>query len=121
MTTSCIFPIPGNEEEEDPLDRQHRDVDHFNETQVQLEEARSEFLDGDVGQVHAAGTKLYWLDTSHWNPTIHSWDSESETTVDYTFSIGEGPYTYFRASSEAIAYVGGEGRGRGWHDHLPRL
>lgn len=100
----CPFPHPAEvEETEDPLAQQNRDIEHYNQTQLELDEARDEFLGEDAGELFPAGNRLYWLEFRNWAPTFHSWDAESDQRVNHGFSVGEGTRYNFRASSEAVA------------------
>ena len=54
----------------DDVDQTQADVDHYNQLSAELDARRSEFLGRDVQELAAAGSTLYWLDTTNFDPKL---------------------------------------------------
>ena len=87
-------------EPDDPLAQQQADLDHWNQLTDELDGRRSEFLGTHVQELTAAGTTLYWLDTTNFNPRLMRWDRAAK--LGFGFSIGDGNSYNYRASASVV-------------------
>ncbi|HEY5943849.1 MAG TPA: hypothetical protein VIV40_00080 [Kofleriaceae bacterium] len=85
---------------DDDVDQTQRDVDHYNELSAQLDMRRTEFLGRDVQELAAAGSTLYWLDTTNLDPRLMHYDGHDK--LAYGFSIGDANHYNYRASASVV-------------------
>jgi hypothetical protein len=98
LVTGCIIaPSSGGD---DDVDQTQRDVDHWNQVSAELDARRSEFLGTHVQELAAAGSTLYWLDTTNFDPRLMHYDGQ--TKLGYGFSIGDGNSYNYRASASVV-------------------
>jgi hypothetical protein len=104
-TTGCFFGTPTSGSTtsgvggSSPTDQ---DVAQYDALQAQLEQNRSQFLTPGASDLNGFGTHLYWLDFSNGDPTLQSFESLSQKTVNYTFSIGDSNTYNYRVSNAII-------------------
>lgn len=93
----CLI-APG--EPDDPLAQQQADLDHYNRLSTELDARRTEFLGKHVQELAAAGSTLYWLDTTSFDPRLMRWDGSKK--LAFGFSIGDGNNYNYRASASLV-------------------
>jgi hypothetical protein len=98
LLAGCIItPTSGGD---DDVDQTQQDVDHYNQLSAELDGRRSEFLGTHVQELAAAGSTLYWLDTTNFKPRLMHYDGQ--TKLAYAFSIGDGNRYNYRGSASTI-------------------
>ena len=98
FATACIAsPGPSGGD-----DQQQFDLDHWNSLVTQLDARRSEFLGTHVQELVPVANKLFWLDTTTFNPKLDEYDGLSKARLAYTFSIGGGNLYNYRASASVV-------------------
>ncbi len=92
--------------EEEPLtaeEQQAKDIADYEALSTQLAGALSEFLpERGAAAISAQGDRLFWVDDSEWDFKVRSWDSTTDATVAYDFTIGDA-YDNYVVSDDLIA------------------
>ena len=99
LVTGCII-APSSGGSDDDVDQTQQDVDHWNQLSAELDGRRTEFLGKHVQELAAAGSTLYWLDTTNFDPRLMHYDGQ--TKLAYGFSIGTGNSYNYRASASVV-------------------
>src|SRR5262245_33423723 len=104
LLAGCIISqAPGGDD--DDTDQTQQDVDHWNKVSAELDVRRSEFLGKRVQDLTPAGSTLYWLDFTNFDPKLMHYDGQ--TKLGYTFSIGGGNLYNFRGSASVVVTAEG--------------
>ncbi|HEY4119272.1 MAG TPA: hypothetical protein VGM56_15505 [Byssovorax sp.] len=82
-----------------------QDVAQYDQLQHELEATRSPFLSPGAAALTSAGTRLFWLDFATAAPHVHSFDSSTNASVDYGFSIGGVDVYNMRPSEDLVVTV----------------
>jgi len=85
------------------------DLREYTDLARRLDEHRTEFLGEKADEIRGVGPRLYWLDFTSFDPTLHSESIATGERVDYGFSIGAGDAYEFEASPELVATAEREG------------
>ena len=99
LVTGCII-APSSGGGDDDVDQTQQDVDHWNQLSAELDGRRTEFLGKHVQELAAAGSTLYWLDTTNFDPRLMHYDGQ--TKLAYGFSIGTGNRYNYRGSASVV-------------------
>jgi hypothetical protein len=82
-----------------------KDLAQYDATQASLASKLTMFSAQGLSSMTSAGSRLFWLEFATDSPTVSSFDTASNTKVDYTFMIG-GPCDYnFRASESLVVWA----------------
>jgi hypothetical protein len=104
LLTGCIItPAPGGDDTGAGDDQQA--VDAWNAKVADLDMRRTEFLGKQVQDLAAAGSTLYWYDTTSFDFRLMRWDGQAK--LGYTFSIGRGDDHNYRASNHIVVTADG--------------
>ena len=107
LFTGCIIaPNSGGGGDDD--DQTQQDVDHYNELSAQLDARRTEFLGRHVQDLAAAGSTLYWYDTTNFDFRLARYDGAQK--LSYTFSVGPGDDHNYRASNSLVVTAEASGQ-----------
>jgi hypothetical protein len=78
------------------------DIKDYDQTEADLNQHRTMFLKSGASDLAGIGTRLYWLEFPTYDPTLHSFETTGESTVNYGFSIGSADDYNYRASEDLI-------------------
>jgi hypothetical protein len=100
LVSGCLLPASNNTNPGD--DQQAADVAAWNTLVADLDTHRSEFLGKHVQELAPVGTRLFWLDTTNFDPKLRTYDGLTKAKLGYTFSIGSGSLYNYRASPTVV-------------------
>jgi hypothetical protein len=100
LASGCVIPGSGSPSGDD--DPTTKDVAQWNALVDKLDGQRTQFLDVNVQDLAAAGTRLYWYDNTNLDMKLDSFDALTQTRLAYTFSVGPGDRANFRGSTRLV-------------------
>jgi hypothetical protein len=78
------------------------DIKDYDSTKAELDQHRTVFLKSGASDLNAITTRLFWLEFPTYDPTLHSFETTAQASVNYGFSIGTADTFNYRASENLI-------------------
>lgn len=97
----CIFVNGNGPDDTTGGDTTEQDIAAYEAKQAQLEQHRQVFRKNAM-EPAGVGTRLFWLEFPGFDPSLHSFDTKTNVSTDYGFSIGTGDQYNYRASDQIV-------------------
>src|SRR5579883_2932491 len=101
LSTGCVLG-PTSSQDAGSGGNAAMDDHQYDATQSTLDQGRTQVLGKTAQGLVTAGTELYWLDFTDYDPTLHRANDGMQGRVDYGFGVGGGDAYNFRASTTTV-------------------